>query len=293
MGSSPTPHRQEVRNETQRLSRRGLHRAGHRAASACHVANQSRLLALIFFVGLHQPSDAKHFERCFVSVTRLSGQHGRRSCFTAGEWIMDSGAFTTIERHGGYPEPPSAYAAHIRRWRDCGRLLAASSQDYMCEPHMLERTGLSVADHQRLTIERYDALVAEQTGVYILPVIQGYEPREYVSHVRQYGARLAPDAWVGVGSVCKRNGSPRAIESVLYAIKRERPDLRLHGFGLKGMAFGSSLVTRLLYSADSMAWSYAARRQGKNANDWREARRWIGGDGLFAERAAQSGERKP
>jgi hypothetical protein len=32
-----------------------------------------------------------------------------------------------------------------------------------------------------------------------------------------------------------------------------------------------------LHSADSMAWSFSARRQGRNANDWREARR-------FAER---------
>lgn len=30
-------------------------------------------------------------------------------------------------------------------------------------------------------------------------------------------------------------------------------------------------MRRLLYSADSMAWSYSARKQGRNANDWREA----------------------
>lgn len=29
--------------------------------------------------------------------------------------------------------------------------------------------------------------------------------------------------------------------------------------------------SELLYSADSMAWSFAARRRGGNANDWREA----------------------
>lgn len=187
---------------------------------------------------------------------------------------MDSGAFTTIAKHGGYPEPVSAYAADIRRWRDNGTLLAAVAQDYMCEPIMLEKTGLTIADHQRLTIERYDALVAERTGVYIMPVLQGYAPADYVAHVRQYGARLAPGAWVGVGSVCKRNGNPRAIESVLLAIHTERPDLRLHGFGLKTTALGSALVRSLLETADSMAWSYAARRQGRNPNDWREAAAW-------------------
>jgi hypothetical protein len=40
---------------------------------------------------------------------------------------------------------------------------------------------LTVADHQRLTIERYDALLAEDTGVYIMPVLQGYSPAEYKS----------------------------------------------------------------------------------------------------------------
>lgn len=222
-----------------------------------------------FFVGLHQPSDARHVTSpAFVSVHRLTG---RRSAFTAGDWILDSGAFTTIAKHGGYPEPVSVYAAEIRRVREWGNLLAAVSQDLMCEPIMLARTGLTVADHQRLTIERYDALLSESVGVYIMPVLQGYEPVEYVAHIEQYGARLERGAWVGVGSVCKRNGDPRSIERVLHAIKRARPDLRLHGFGLKATAFTSSLVQSLLWSADSMAWSYAARRAGRNGNDRREA----------------------
>jgi hypothetical protein len=228
-----------------------------------------------FFVGLHQPSDAKHLERAFISVNRLRGDKGRKAPFPVGEWIMDSGAFTTIAKHGGYPEPVAAYADDIRRWKGNGTLLAAVAQDYMCEPVMLQKTGLTIADHQRLTIERYDALVAERTGVYIMPVLQGFAPADYVEHLREYGDRLAPGAWVGVGSVCKRNGDPRAIESVLLAIHDERPDLRLHGFGLKTTALSSSLVVSLLDTADSMAWSYAARRQGRSANDWREAAAWV------------------
>jgi hypothetical protein len=30
----------------------------------------------------------------------------------------------------------------------------------------------------------------------------------------------------------------------------------------------------MLFSADSMAWSYAARVTGGNANDWREAKKF-------------------
>jgi hypothetical protein len=230
----------------------------------------------MFFCGLHQPSDAKQISRAFISVNRL---RTRRSDISAkGKWIMDSGAFTTIAKFGGYPSPISEYAAEIRRWSRSPGLLAAVAQDYMCEPHMLAKTGLTVIEHQRLTIERYDDLIAENVGVYVLPVLQGYAPDEYVSHVRQYGARLEPGMWVGVGSICKRNGNPSAIVAVLQAIKAERPDLRLHGFGLKKTSLQIATIVDFLHSADSMAWSYAARMNGRDGNCWREAERfasWI------------------
>jgi hypothetical protein len=234
-----------------------------------------------FFVGLHKPWQAEHFDAAFVSVNTL---RSRKSAFPANEWIMDSGAFTELKRFGGYRHSVEEYAAEIRRWSKNGTLLAAVAQDWMCEDVVIQGdtakgfvgTGLSRAEHQRLTIDRYDALLACDTaGVYIMPVLQGYEPHEYVEHIRQYGERLTPGMWVGVGSVCKRNGDPRAIEAVLLAIHRERPDLRLHGFGLKTTALSSGIVRRLLHTADSMAWSYNARRNGRNANDWREAARWV------------------
>jgi hypothetical protein len=224
-----------------------------------------------FFIGLHQPSDAKHFDAAFVSVNRL---RDRKGAFSVGDWIMDSGAFSTILKHGGYPDSPEVYAEQIKRWKSNGNLLAAVTQDYMCEPAMLKRTGLTIAEHQRLTIERYDSLLRCDTGCYIMPVLQGYDPDDYVSHIRQYGDRLAHGAWVGVGSICKRNSSPCLILDVLIAIKTERPDLRLHGFGLKTTALAHGTIRTLLYTADSMAWSFAARRNGLNANDWHNAERF-------------------
>lgn len=226
---------------------------------------------MIFFVGLHKPWQAKNIDRAFISVNVLKI---RVSPIQAHDWIMDSGAFTTILAHGGYPEPIAAYAAEIRRWKDCGNLLAAVAQDYMCEPHMLVKTGLAVADHQRLTIERYDDLLAADPGVPIMPVLQGYAPAEYARHVHAYGERLGPGAWVGVGSVCKRNSSWTAVRDVLQAIKAVRPDLRLHGFGVKTTSLAYAAVRDKLYSADSMAWSLHARKNGLNRNDWREAERF-------------------
>lgn len=225
-----------------------------------------------FFTGLHQPADARHFSAAFVSVNRL---RTRKGPFQVGDWIMDSGAFTEISRHGRYRHGVAEYAAEIRRWAKNGKLLAAVAQDWMCEPFIVAKTGLSVERHQELTLERYDALSREETaGVYVLPVLQGFAPTDYVQHLRMYGDRLKPVQWVGVGSVCKRNGDPRAIAAVMLAIKRERPDLLLHGFGLKTTALADPLVRSLLHTADSMAWSFHARINGRNANDWREAVRW-------------------
>lgn len=226
-----------------------------------------------FYVGLHQRANARHFGRCMININRL---RGKKSGFPVGEWMMDSGAFMELLQHGRYRHSPEEYAREIIRWWSNGLLVAAVSQDYMCEPLILEKTGLSVPEHQRLTIERYDVIrPLAWPLVYVLPVLQGYEPEEYVSHIRQYGGRLGEGQWVGVGSVCKRNANVDEIEHVLMAIKDERPDLRLHEFGVKLTALASSVVRSCLYSADSMAWSYSARKQGRDGNNWREAERFV------------------
>jgi hypothetical protein len=139
---------------------------------------------------------------------------------------------------------------------------------------MLAKTGLTIADHQRLTIERYDALKELVRGPYLMPVLQGYSPDSYVAHLRAYGTRIGPGAYVGVGSLCKRNGDPGAAAAVLNAILRERPDLRLHGFGIKTTSLADARVHDRLYSADSMAWSFAARYERRNGNSWKEAQRF-------------------
>ena len=113
---------------------------------------------------------------------------------------MDSGAFSTLLTRGFYPEKPAAYAALIKKFSHCGRLLAAVAQDYMCERFILERTGLTVGQHQILTTMRYDELTRCDTGgVYVMPVLQGYDVGQYIDHLTYYGARLKPRAWVGVG----------------------------------------------------------------------------------------------
>lgn len=227
-----------------------------------------------FFVGVVETAHAFMFPRVMLSVNRL--RRRVNPTFAVGEWMMDSGAFTEIARHGGYREGVEAYAAQIRRFAHNGRLVCAVAQDFMCEPFVLKKTGATVEQHQQWTVDRFRQLRACDTaGVYIMPVLQGFDPDDYRRHVVMYGDDLAPGALVGVGSVCKRNGSPRSVLAVLSAIKSVRPDLRLHGFGLKTQALLDARCAELLHSADSAAWSFAARMNGRNANDPREAIPWV------------------
>lgn len=126
-----------------------------------------------FYVGLHHPGDAKHFERAFISINAMRDRKGSLRC---PDWILDSGAFREIEQHGGYRHSPTEYAQEINRIGALNPGLAAAvSQDWMCEDFILAKTGLTISDHQRLTIERYDELLRLINGVYLMPVLQGYK----------------------------------------------------------------------------------------------------------------------
>jgi len=212
-------------------------------------------------------------KRSMISINAI---RERKGPFKINDWIMDSGAFTEMSTYGRWRTGPEEYAEQINRWKHNGNLLAAVSQALMCEPFILEKSGLTIQDHQTITIERYLRLI-ELTNVSVMPVLQGYSPDSYAAHVRQYGGLLKHGQWVGVGSVCKRNGNPDQIEDVLLAIKAHRPDLRLHGFGLKMEALKSGTVRALLHSSDSMAWSFAgrilfARRTWKKSAKKRDSR---------------------
>jgi hypothetical protein len=226
-----------------------------------------------FFPGLHQPSDAHRFKRACISINRLGT---RRKPLGCPEVLIDSGAFTEISTYGRYRSEPAAYASALRRLveEDVAEISAAVAQDFMCEPFILAKTGLTIAEHQRLTIERYDRLLEARPPCRIVPVLQGYEPHDYCAHGEAYGARLEDSQWVGVGSLCKRNGRPERILEVLAALRAWRPDLELHGFGLKQTALLHAGVCALLSTADSMAWSFSARKQGRSPNDWHEAERF-------------------
>lgn len=196
----------------------------------------------------------------------------------SGPVFLDSAAFTCISRlYSRKNHYSTKRYARVAKWlvNDCSvNVVAVSAQDYMCEDFVLKATGLTVAQHQKLTIHRWERLCYElvDSGIYPMPVLQGYEPEEYVQHLHEYGERLSMNSWVGVGSVCKRNSSPNSVLAVLQAINQNRPDLRLHGFGLKKTAVAVPEIANLLHSHDSQAsglWSQPGNRKTRkyqNAN---------------------------
>ena len=226
---------------------------------------------MIFFTGITNLSHASKVDYSFISINRLTGNRKRKSDFNAKTWIMDSGAFSQISKDGEHSLTAGEYANQIKRWSRCGILVRAVSQDYMCEDFILEKVGRTVAQHQKMTIDNYVQLdlirKRMDLDVPIMPVLQGYEPEEYATHVRDYGSLLKQNAWVGVGSICKRNSNPESVYYVLDAILKIRPDLRLHGFGIKKTCLQDSAIRDRLFSADSMAWSYKSEKK----EDFREA----------------------
>ena len=126
----------------------------------------------------------------------------------------------------------------------------------MCEPHMLERTGMSVRVHQDRTVANYlelRPLIPE-----VIPVLQGWRLADYLTCLDLYrsaGIDLTAQPVVGLGSVCRRQNTVE-IETIVREL--HAAGLSLHGYGVKTNGLAS--YGRLLACADSMAWSFRARR---------------------------------
>ena len=105
-----------------------------------------------------------------------------------------------------------------------------------------------------------------------LPVIQGWTFGHYLDCIELYlkhGVDLFEERLVGIGSVCRRHNTLRAQLDIQMLAE---DGLRIHAFGFKKLSLPE--LTYCLVSADSMAWSYHARRNGRNQNSLDEALRW-------------------
>ena len=223
-----------------------------------------------FYLGTHQPHWlALTTVPLMVSRRRLAGRVTQPRA--VAPWVLDSGGFSELQLHGRWTVDAPAYVDEVRRYRDeIGRLAWAAPQDWMCEPSVIAGgrmgplrfagTGLSVREHQQRTVDNYLQLRDLAPDLPWIPVIQGYTQDEYLACVELYassGADLTAVPVVGLGSVCRRQATAEAHR--IIAALHNVGVTRLHGFGVKTL--GLARYGHLLASADSLAWSYDARRK--------------------------------
>lgn len=220
-----------------------------------------------FYLGTHRPRwlvDAPREVSLFISHRVLAPMKK----LPHPEWrhyAVDSGGFTELSMNGQWVTSPGEYVEALLRYdEEIGDIAWAAPQDWMCEPFMLQQTGLTVAEHQARTVANFVELEAlwpasRHGDCPIMPVIQGWTLPDYVACVGLYeaaGVRLAEHyPVVGVGSVCRRQSTGEIAE--IFRVLAQM-DLPLHGFGVK--TGGLARYGRWLTTADSMAWSYQARR---------------------------------
>jgi len=231
----------------------------------------------------------------FVSHRRLAGYKRLRPACV--QWALDSGGFSELSLFGGWRTSPQRYAAAVARYDEqIGRLEWAAPQDWMCEPQITVKTGLTVAGHQARTVANFVELTGLWAGFSdsdspFMPVLQAApgDADGYLACAQLYedaGVHLADFPVVGVGTVCRIQDTA-LIGRVARAL--QPLDLALHWFGVKlsGLPgiWPPDEASDSLTSFDSMAWSYDARRAAplpgceghKNcANCPAAARRWRG-----------------
>lgn len=236
---------------------------------------------LAFYLGAHHPRWLEHSPVPLMVSARTLAKYRRRRTNVfppprAGysaptvdvfpnarvPWALDSGGFTELSMYGHWTLDADDYGGLVVKIMEAGGAPPdfAAPQDWMCEPAIRAKTGYTVADHQELTLHNYLQLVGEFPFVPWLPVLQGWTVEDYLAHADAYdqaGVDLTAEPRVGLGSVCRLQDTvkPATIAQALH----DRGITRLHGFGIK--VDGLASYGHLLASADSLAWSFGARRR--------------------------------
>ena len=213
---------------------------------------------MYFYLGIPEPAWLEHMlVPTFVSRTRLLRKVDRLPRARA-PWAMDSGGFTQITMHGGWTITPREFIREVDFFaREIGNLDWASPMDWMTESVALRRSGKTLREHQRLTLENFIELRTIDSYTTIIPVLQGQSVDDYIRHAEQYeraGFDLKREKRVGIGSVCRRQKCGEAYD-VIEAVAAL--GYRVHAFGLS--THGLRTSSDLIVSADSMAWSFKAR----------------------------------
>lgn len=223
-------------------------------------------LPTVFYLGTHQPNWLWTYDvPLFVSYSRLTkrfvhGKSSRREISQAkADWCLDSNGFTQLSIHGRWTFTAKQYVEGVKRiMGSVGRMKWASQQDWMCEDFVLRKTGKTLKQHQRFTVENFDLLMNLDPSIPWTPVLQGQREDDYRRHVEMFyeaGFDLRKYETVGLGSVCRRQHTQEAERIICNFFDM---GLKLHGFGFKKLGLVNTFG--FLRSADSLAWSYGARK---------------------------------
>lgn len=220
-----------------------------------------------------------------ISRNRLDSYQGKRLPRATNRILFDSAGFTELQRHGRWRLTPEQFVDQVRAQVTAiglDHVIGVAPQDWMCEdeiidggatkdgtfvgtrtfldPHHLRSLDEMVLLHQQLTTDNLVELRRLAPDLPIFPVIQGKTLAQYLRHLHMYaerGVRLLDEPIIGLGSVCRRQGT----DEIATIVRRlAGMGARLHGFGVG--AAGLSLYGRHLLSSDSDAWSYGGRRDG-------------------------------
>lgn len=242
--------------------------------------------AFTFYVGAPEPSWLWRFPGPWcVSDNRLRRVVRLHPLLLGSRWFLDSGAFTRLRQTGSWsgvrPGSPGEYQAErkaareyarrARRYHDAiGGMSWAAIMDWPCEEPVrlggrwkgmhFAGTGLSVAEHQRRTVDSYHHLMEAEPSVPWKLALQGTTVAELEACAALFeseGVATQRGRTIGIGSVCSRQ-SEQEITDLLTPLWLN--GFRMHGFGLKTL--GLARCGWLMDSADSQACYFHARRRG-------------------------------
>ena len=185
-----------------------------------------------FWLGVHHPD---WLERTDVPLmlSHRSLQHRKTLPRARGPWILDSGGFTELAAGAHYATSSRDYVANVRRLADqIGNLESPPSRTGCAKrparAHGPARGRPPASDHRKLPGSAEFA-----PDLPWLPVLQGQTLSDYLHHVdayTSYGINLWSLPLIGLGSVCRRQGTVDASRLVLDLARLKLP---LHGFGFK------------------------------------------------------------
>ncbi len=220
-------------------------------------------------IGIDSPRAAILALNLPMLVSANSLWHQERRAFSGwGSYLgrdiaLDSSGFVAMKLYGGYRWSVFQYASLAQILKPAWW----AQMDYCCEPE-IARSRAEIESRINKTIHSLGECraAAQSIGSSLpMPVLQGYEPTDYVSGPL-YNGPIPP--LLGVGSICRRplkgkSGLMAVIDRIDSAVPASTT---LYLFGVKGPAlqtivreFPSRNIT-----VDSMAYSYSARVEARS-----------------------------